>query len=603
MYCLTRSFRCSHAALVGGWAVVAATCVVAASLSAPHAGAAEAEWVMYRDPELPKPALETRFSSQLVPLWIQALERPERDLCRRAAAALVRAQQKGLPGLDAAAEPLMRMLRERRGDRVVRLTVVQALVAIDAHQAASLLREALEPGDLDLAELIEPALARWEDRPMAEVWLERLAGPVMLRRMHVLAIRGLTALGEPRALPRLAELAQDRTVPTDVRLEAAAALGMMQPTGLEAAARQLIPDNKPGSTMVDRLVAARLLKSHRSQEAASLLTELAGDPQPAVQAVALEHLYQIDPALIMPLMDQTIVSPDVKVRRWAADALAAGSSPEKTVRLATLLDDIDPDLRRHVCDCLLSLAREAALHDVVIAEGRRALSVAGWRGQEQAIILLVLLDDRAIAEQLLGLLEDDRVEVHTTAAWGLSRLEVPATAEPICAVFQQKTAACLAGGQPKAGTYLQLSHLAQALGRLRHQPADPTLREYIRKMSVLHPNTRAAALWALGYLHADQPDETVSRQLLERAMDDDVQIPEDLEVRRMAAISLGRMKVATALDGMRSIYHRNGMQSALGCAAAWTIRELTGEEIPAVAPYVVWEDDWFLVPNERHDRP
>jgi HEAT repeat protein len=120
-------------------------------------------------------------------------------------------------------------------------------------------------------------------------------------------------------------------------------------------------------------------------------------------------------------------------------------------------------------------------------------------------------------------------------------------------------------------------------------------------MSVLNPNTRAAALWALGYLHADQPDEALTQQLFERAMDDDVQIPEDLEVRRMAVISLGRMKAAMALDGMRTICHRSSLQSALGYAAAWTIRELTGEEIPAIPPYVVWEEDWFLMPNEKRE--
>jgi HEAT repeat protein len=555
---------------------------------------------MYQDPQLPKPALETRFSPRQVPLWIQALARPEREMQRRAAAAITRAQQKKLPGLDATIEPLIRLLQQSDQDRLVRLTVVQALVALDARQAAPLLMDTLGEGDLDLAEMIEPALARWGHAPMRDKWLQRLRSEVTFRRMHVLAIRGLTALGEVQSWPRLVELAQSRNTPRDVRLGAATALGKMQPDGLEEVARRLSLDKSP-QAVADRLVAAKMLESHRGEAADQILTELATDAQPVVQAVALEQLYRHGPHLILPIIDQIVASPDVNVRRWAAEALIAQPAPQTIARLAQLLDDTDPDLRRHVCDALILLAKDASLHDAVIAQGRQLLHANGWRGTEQAILLLVKLDDKSIAGQLLSLLEADRVEVHTTAAWGLSRLAVATTAEPICEVFQQKTDRGLAGGQLKDGTYVQLSHLAQALGRLKHQPADPVLRKYIPKRSVLDPNTRAAALWALGHLHTDRPDDALAQQLLERALDDDYQMPEDFEVRRMAAVSLGRMKASLALDGLRGIVRSNSLQAALGYAAAWSIRELTGEEIAPVPPFINWEDDWFLTPNEQRE--
>ena len=425
--------------------------------------AVEAEWIMYQDPLLPKPAIEVRFPPGLVPLWLQALERPERDLKRRAAATITRAQQKGLPGLDATIEPLMRVLMQPDQDRLIRLTTVQALVALDARQAASLLCEAWGQGDLDLAELVEPALARWAHPPMRDIWLERLTSEVTLRRMHVLAIRGLTALGETRSLPRLLQLAQDRDTPTDVRQAAATALGKMQSTGLEEPARKLIQD-KSMQAVVNRLVASQMLASHRGKDVELLLAELATDPQPAVRAVALGHLYRIDPSLIMPLIDQTITSTDVNVRRWGAEALIAQSSPEKVARLAPLLDDPDPDLRRHVCDAMVELSKDLSLHETVIAQGRHMLAAEGWRGQEQSILLLVSLDDKSIVDRLLILLDADRVEVHTTAAWGLCRLEVASTAEPIFEVFEKKTEGRLAGEKQKDGTHVQLSHLAQAIG-------------------------------------------------------------------------------------------------------------------------------------------
>jgi HEAT repeat protein len=596
MCCLIQRLRCSRLPLVGNWPAIILVTVLAATW-APLANAAEIDWIMYLDPALPRPAISVRFSEGLVPLWIQALERPERDLRRRAAATIVRAKERGVSGLEATVEPLMRILREPDQDRVIQLTIVQALVALDARQAAPLLSEMLTDQDLDMAELIEPALARWTHAPMRDIWLRRLSGDVTLARMHILAIRGLVTLGESQALPRLLELAQGRRIPGNVRVAAAEALGKMQSSGLEKPAEDLLHD-KSAAAIVDRLVAAKMLESHRGPAAESLLAALATDPQPAVQAVALGHLYRIDPRLITPLLDQIINSPDTNVRRWAADALIAQPSPEHVARLAPMLDDTDPDLRRHICDALIGLAKDASLHEAVIAQGRQVLAAEGWRGQEQAILLLVMLDDKAIVDRLLVLLDAERAEVLTTAAWGLSRLQVAATAAPMCAVFEKKTDLWAQGKVQPDGTYLQLCHLAQALGRLRHRAADPTLRKYIPKSSPYHPHTRAAAVWTLGCLFAGEPDDELAKQLLDRAMDDSMQIPEDLDVRRMAAVSLGRMKATQTLDSLRDLRKKKDLQTALGYAAAWAIREMTGEEIPAVPPYDMWDESWFLTPND-----
>ncbi len=481
-------------------------------------------------------------------------------------------------------------------DRLIRLTTVQALVALDARQAASLLCEAWGQGDLDLAELVEPALARWAHAPMRDIWLERLTSEVTLRRMHVLAIRGLTALGETRSLPRLLELAQDRDTPTDVRLEAATALGKMQSTGLEEPARKLIQD-KSMQAVVNRLVAAQMLAGHRGKEVELLLAELAVDPQPAVQAMALGHLYRIDPSLIMPLIDQTITSTDVNVRRWGAEALIAQSSPEKLARLAPMLDDPDPDLRRHVCDALVELSKDASLHETVIAQGRHMLAAEGWRGQEQAILLLVSLDDKSIVDRLLILLDADRVEVHTTAAWGLCRLDVASTAEPIFEVFKKKTEGRLAGEKQKDGTHVQLSHLAQAIGRMRYMPADSLLRKYIPKKSGLHPNHA---------LRCDLGPWLFARRQARRRVGDPVARArhgrQSANSRTLRSPSHGRRRPGAHESHSdcgwiaRPATRDTVLQSAFGYACAWAIHEMTGEEIPEVEPIVIWEGAWFLTP-------
>ncbi len=102
-----------------------------------------------------------------------------------------------------------------------------------------------------------------------------------------------------------------------------------------------------------------------------------------------------------------------------------------------------------MCDALLELSKDAALHDAVIDHGRQVLASDGWRGQEQAILLLATLDDKTIVDRLLSLLAATRREVHATAAWGLCALQVPATADSILEAYT-KTSETFLTGDPGA---------------------------------------------------------------------------------------------------------------------------------------------------------
>lgn len=559
------------------------------------AHAVEAEWIMYRDPLLKRPPIETRFPPGLVECWLKALAMPEREMKRGAAAAIIRAHPMGLEGLDAAVAPLMDLLRNPEEDRIVRLTAARALVTIDARRAAPLLFESAKPADLDMAEIVEPAFARWAYAPMRDRWLERLGRDVGLSRMHVLAIRGLAALGAKESSPRLLELAEDRSAPPAVRLAAAAGLGLLEENGLLDSARKLSRD-KTALAMVDRLAAAGMLAGHREAEANGLLVELAGDPEPSVRSAALANLFAIDPGLILPIIQDTIACGDADVRHWGAKALVARPSAETLAALGPMLDDRHPGVRRYVCDSLVALAGDPSLRDMVLAQGRRMLHSDGWRGQEQAALLLVTLGDTTIPDRLLQLLGAARPEVHVAAAWGLCQLAVPSSVEPIFKVLQEKTEACLAGKYPQERIGDQLALLAQAIGVLKFTPADELLQKYIRKGGPLGDSSRAAAIWALGHLHAGRPDEALAEKLRARLVDLFSEEPESEEVGRMAAISLGRMKADKTLPTLRSTCDSMSLGSEVGSACGWAIRELTGEEMPPLAARVVLEDDWFLVP-------
>jgi HEAT repeat protein len=265
-----------------------------------------------------------------------------------------------------------------------------------------------------------------------------------------------------------------------------------------------------------------------------------------------------------------------------------------------MLNDADPSLRGFVCDSMVALSKDESLHEAVVNHGRELLVSEGWRGQEQAILLMVTLDDKSIVDTLLGLLAATRPEVHATAAWGLCQLQVPATAESILDVFTKTTEGALAGGSLRDGTHVQLSYLAQALGRLKVAAADGVLRKYVPKSFAVHPTARAAAIWALGLIHAEQPDEKLADQFLERLLDIfNPMMPEAPEVARMSAVSLGRMKAAHTLDGLRKVRTEIGLQSPIGYAGAWAIQQITGEAIGEIDPVVEMQTNWFLTPNSR----
>ena len=569
--------------------------VLVAGLSLPAAGI-EMPWIMYEDPALKRPVVETTFPPELVDRWLQAIARPEREMKRRAALAIADAAAMQVPGLEATVDSLSEVLRAPGQDRVVRLTTARALVALDARQAAAALAEATGPEDLDMAEIVEPALARWKETALGERWLKRLSADDGRERLCVLAIRGLAALGAADSLPRMRQLALDKHAPPAVRLEAADALAVMQEAGLVETARQLSKD-RSAAAVGERLVAARMLGGHRDDQALELLAELATDGQPVVATVALGHLFHIDPSLILPLVESTVASSDANVRRWGAEALVARPSPELLGVLAPMLDDRDPAIRRYVCDRLLIMADDATLRQAVIDQARRVLNGEGWRGQEQAAALLATLNDTTVVNRLLELLDVSRPEANVAAAWGLCRLAVPETAGPVYAVVQRKTDGWLAHEPQNPGIDHQMALLCQMLGKLKHAPADGTLRKYIPKGCGMGETSRAAAIWALGHLHANQVDQPLADDLEERLLDAfNMMAPESWLVCRMAAVSLGRMKAEKNLPALRTGLKNGGLHSDLGYASAWAIEQLTGDAIPPLIPPVVPNLDWFLIP-------
>jgi len=561
------------------------------------------DFLMFGDPRIELPPDDYRFREGTLALWLAALESPEGDLRQQAQRTFAWAHEQGMTGIQAAIEPLTQNLvgHERL---VVRLTAAQALVAIDARQAAQALFDRAQTDGLDMAQLVEPALGRWEFSPLIDIWRGRLADERTSRQRRLLAIRGLGDLRDDAAAEDLLRIADAASQPADLRLAAATALGRIRRSGLEAASRRLF-SRQPPTSLADRLGAVRLLRSHDSPEAQSLLVEMADDEEHAVVAGALERLLELDPPRIVPLAEPALAQRDVNVRRLVARALFACPSADNIRLLAGLLADPNPSLRDDVRKFLEQLAQSADWRSDVVGQAERLLSDTRWTALEQCVVLLATLGVDATSERMVELLSHPRPEVYVAAAWGLRRLGAERMLASVLETARQRNenrAELLLGeaGQPDVDQ--QLAHLFEFFGQKKYQAAEGLLREFIEKDMTI-PYARSAAIWALGLLHEDQPQAELVQALRQRLEDTNLPLPEHYWVRRFSAITLGRMKAAAALPTLEMFNEPRGSQTTIGYACAWSIERITGRPMPPPATPVKYRSGFFLEPHPDAQGP
>jgi HEAT repeat protein len=550
--------------------------------------------LMHHDPELQRAEIVHLFPPNPLPVWLVALQRPETDYQYRAALTIILAHQADYKGMEAAIDPLLEALVRPNQKEVVRLAVARALIELDARQSAFQLFQQAKEGNQDFRNLIEPALAQWNFRPAGKTWLERLGRPDAIDGDLVLALRGLAALKENEAIPRLTELIHSQDASWPLRLEAARALGEIKTSGSEAASRQLSADTTPAG-MSARLAAASLLRHHQGEEAVKILQNLQRDSEPAVAAAALERIMELDPKLVIPSIDVILANPDAKVRSFGVEALYRIPTAERIPLLAARLDDRHPDVRTKARKSLHDLGAKPVFHDTVIGEGMKLLNGSSWRELEQATILLTQLDHKPAAERLVELLKFERPEVFISAAWGIRRLAVPETLPKVLdhfistirmvqTILKEPKISALPGDYDQ-----QLSHLAQFMGRSKYQPAVavflpqiPRFRSPKEVSPVIGFESRAASVWALGWIYEDKPEPTLVTQLEERMNDG----PKGMDpgevhiVRTMCAISLGRMKSMKSLPSLRRWNRNHASLETLPFACGWAIHHLTGEALP-----------------------
>jgi HEAT repeat protein len=552
---------------------------------------------MYKNPDLPVPREEWIFPEGAKKLWLRALEQPEVDLKCRAADAIALARTRGVKGFEPAIKPLLGALDEPDQHPSVRLAAARALIALEARGSAPSLFQHARTGTSAFRDLVEPALAWWDYQPARAEWLKRLRDPATRQRSLVLAIHCLAAVREEQAADRLREMTLSARLPGPIRLEAARALASLRKDGLETDAQRLAADAGPRG-IVARLVAATMLSQHQSKQAIELLQRLARDDEPAVAAIACARLLAIDPEQLVPALEQVLASSDPKIRAFGVEVLFRLPSKEHIRLLGDQLDDTHPAVRGKARSSLHALAGKKEFRTQVIAEGARMLGTEHWRGLEQATILLSLLEHKPAAGRLLKLLRFKRPEVYVAAAWGLRKLAV---ADTLPEVRQFVKAAFQKGINMEMPDH-QLSQLIQLLGNQKYAPAAEVLQQFVPRPGMPGregPESRAAAIWALGMIHAVKVLPDLATALEERLNDSSSSPPEDDRVRWACAITLGRLKVKEVLPSLRKFCpDQEPSSNAVSNACGWAIEQLTGKKMAAPKTIRKVERDWFLTPRE-----
>lgn len=566
-------------------------------------GEIRVEFVMHRDPDVPPLPVVEVFPENLLSLWLQVLDRPDADMQRMAAESIVQAHALKMPNIQQATPALIKLVSAEATHSAARFAAAKALIALDARDSASApLFEASQRSESDFRQSVEPVLANWKFSPAFDVWRNRLSTPNTRLRDLILAIRCVREAGDETCVESLLAITHDPLRPMTARLEAARSAGKLKKSGLEENARRFT--SPPTASIFDRLCAVALLDQHRTESAVADLSQLAQDAEPSVAAAALASLNANDPGLVVPLAEQAMRSDDANVRRQGVTAYSARPTPERVAAMARRLDDLHPGIRAMVRESLFQLARTAELDEPIRAAATGVLAGDGWRGQEQATLLLAALDHKPAATRFVELLESPRDEVMVTAAWGLRQLAVPETLPAILDKATRQTELRkkpLPPPNPPPSLLLdvQVGLLFESLGQMKYAPADGLLRRYVPKDLGMGEMSRSAAIWTLGHLHANQPDEVLAKQLFGRLTEPPSAEPPELDrVRDMSLVSLARMKTRTQLEPIRQALGPRGETDRMYLLYRWAMRELTGEILPEPKPTIVTRTGWFLEPLE-----
>jgi HEAT repeat protein len=549
------------------------------------------------DPAIPAFRHKQVYLQKQLSLWSAALERREADMRSMVAESMLEAHRAGRDDLGLLFDRLIAVFSDPSTESITVESIAVTLTALGNDQAADAFYARAAEAQLPLAKIIEPALAHWQDKRLEPVWLKRVGDDHVDSQRRRLAIEALSTIQSVAALPELLKLVTAKYAPVTLRLSAAKGIGAFDAPSVLPVAAQLA--GKGRGTLIDRILAAEMLATQNTTAAKELLTSLCQDENDAVSSLAATNLFAIDPDATRQIRNQLVTSRNATVRSVAAKSLSHNATEDDIRVLIRMFSDPDPNLRDWVREDLVKKASTEPFRKMVIDETReivRSGDAAGdWRSVEQAIRCLGLLEFKPAAQDIVPHLKATRINVYLSAAWALRKI---AATESLADCLQNLDELVkgidtdtIINDQYRES---QISQLCQLMGILKYEPAIPLMRTFVPKAKIARgEHARAAAIWSLGHLYADNPQKDLAQELVARLQDEVSLPPESASVRAASAVAIARMGEKSS--GMALLKYADP-EGEVGYSCAWGLNKLAGVPIPESPVHERKEEKYFLTP-------
>ncbi len=555
----------------------------------------------YLRPEFQVPVADTFLQDEFLDLFVRILDGDYDDeLYVQAARSLERVSRERLASTERFADVLRKRLKDS-DDRDVRRTCAMALAAAESKQDAELLASLCQPGDEVLCLVLEEALSEWKSELLLDVWQKRIQDPTSCSQtLLALACQGVASLNATQVVPELQKLIASDRQRFSIRKAAAQSLARLSQDAAYASAEALAD-----GTVNERIVAATLLDLATSDGALSLAEKLCDDEEDAVASIAWNSLVRQDPDRLLSRLTLGQTHQDPNVRSAVVRTILVRPTVERCDLLSEILGDFHLGVRNESRRVLQTLAeKDEQLRARICTNAGGVLGNAGavWQQVEQSLLLLGHLRHDAYQADCLPLLKHERPEVLVTAAWLLHVMPQDSLGESATSVALANWKSMKDEGlaNPLFRSYdEQLVFLLHVAGFTHRNEMKEMCEEQFDKASVLDPDGRAVAMWALGMLNEGSKDDALAKRFVERVFDDNPFFPEFPNVKNGSALALGLVGSTNSIPDLRRAHTTYGVGSVLGNFVSTALRML-GEEpppYPKLRPTPI--QNWPIHPAER----
>ena len=546
---------------------------------------------MLLEPHMIVPPSPRELDARYVPLFDKTLrDTADAELLETAALSLARIAHEKLQDISVSSDILLRHL-ETNPDLRVRFACARALINSDLPQSAAAILTLNEHADDSQRLWIEPALAHWKVAPAAAMWKQRLTSKQATSTGVSLACNGLAALDDKSVSELFVSLLQNPLLPYEKRLAAAKALCIVNPEMANDEAAAFVSGD-----VLDRRLGVELLSSPRPDAQATLAT-LCTDPSDGIASAAWLSLFRLNPDLLIEALPTGRNHRDAEIRMAAARIMARFPTSERAGWLHEQLSDVHLQVRNVARAMSFQVAEEQpALREEIIrmAGDRLSATPDDWQGIEQCLLLLGQLRATQFSDRCVPLLEHSRYEVLVTSAWLLHLFPDAAVQDAVKDRLKRNEQRFATLADSDFGQ--QSSYLIQYTGLLRLTDMQPFLEPNFKKSTPGGYYKRAAAMWALGLLHENDPNPDLVKSLLERLADRNSPMPDFEIVRRMSAIALGCMRAKTGVPGLQEAFELDSLPSFIPDSARWSLG-MIGEQMPdPLLPSIQYVGGWKLNP-------